>query len=78
MALPEGAVDVHSDGGGVEMRGNNVQLLDFGDFGNSLFGGGCVLAVRSAQNAGKEVAAELARYARNPPPDVKLAGSNRS
>jgi len=25
----------------------------------SLFGGGCVLAVRSAQNAGKEVAAEL-------------------
>ena len=39
-ALPEGAVDVHSDGGGAEMRGNNVQLLDFGDFGNSLFGGG--------------------------------------
>ena len=38
----------------------------------SLFGGGCVLAVRSAQNAGKEVAAELARYARNPAPDVVL------
>src|SRR6201986_5575025 len=38
----------------------------------SLFGGGCVLAVRSAQNAGKEVAAELARYVRNPAPDVVL------
>src|ERR1700759_4518349 len=38
----------------------------------SLFGGGCVLAVRSAQNAGKEVAAELARYVKNPAPDVVL------
>jgi DNA polymerase-3 subunit delta len=36
----------------------------------SLFGGGCVLVVRSAQNAGKEVAAELAAWARNPAPDV--------
>ena len=38
----------------------------------SLFGGGCVLVVRSAQNAGKEVAAELAACARNPAPDVVL------
>jgi DNA polymerase III subunit delta len=38
----------------------------------SLFGGGCVLVVRSAQNAGKEVAAELAAWARNPAPDVVL------
>src|ERR1700758_5390889 len=38
----------------------------------SLFGGGCVLAVRSAQNAGKEVGAELVRYAGNPAPDVVL------
>ena len=38
----------------------------------SLFGGGCVLAVRSAQNASKEVAAELARYAKNPAPNVVL------
>jgi DNA polymerase-3 subunit delta len=36
----------------------------------SLFGGGCVLVIRSAQNAGKEVAAELVRYTRNPAPDV--------
>ena len=40
VALPEDAVEVHSDDGGAEMRGRNVQLLDFGDFGNSLFGGG--------------------------------------
>src|SRR5271166_3731281 len=38
----------------------------------SLFGGGCVLVVRAAQNASKEVAAELARYAKNPAPDVVL------
>jgi DNA polymerase III subunit delta len=38
----------------------------------SLFGSGCVLVVRSAQNAGKEVAAELAAWARNPAPDVVL------
>jgi len=38
----------------------------------SLFGGGCVLVIRSAENAGKEVAAELARYAADPAPDVSL------
>jgi DNA polymerase-3 subunit delta len=38
----------------------------------SLFGSGCVLAVRSAQNAGKDVAAELAACVRNPAPDVVL------
>src|SRR5271165_2046103 len=37
----------------------------------SLFGG-CVLVLRAAQNASKEVAAELARYATNPAPDVVL------
>lgn len=40
VALPDDAVDVHSDDAGAEMRGSNLQLLDFGDFGNSLFGGG--------------------------------------
>jgi DNA polymerase III subunit delta len=38
----------------------------------SLFGGGCVLVVRSAQNASKEVAAELAGYMMNPAADVVL------
>ena len=38
----------------------------------SLFGGGCVLVVRSAQNVSKDVAAELTRYAANPAPDTVL------
>jgi DNA polymerase-3 subunit delta len=38
----------------------------------SLFGGGLVVVVRAAQNASKDVAAELARYVRNPAPDVVL------
>jgi len=38
----------------------------------SLFGGGCVVIVRSAQDASKEVAAELARYAAAPEPEVVL------
>jgi DNA polymerase-3 subunit delta len=38
----------------------------------SLFGGGSVVVVRAAQNAGKEVAAELARYAARPAPDAVL------
>jgi hypothetical protein len=39
MALPEDAVEVNP-GGGAEMRGTNLQLLDFGNIGNALFGGG--------------------------------------
>jgi DNA polymerase III subunit delta len=38
----------------------------------SLFGGGSVVVVRSAQNASKDVAAELARYTKNPAPDAIL------
>jgi DNA polymerase III subunit delta len=38
----------------------------------SLFGGGCALVLRSAQNAAKEVAAELVAYAAHPAPDVSL------
>ncbi|MBV9095502.1 MAG: DNA polymerase III subunit delta [Streptosporangiaceae bacterium] len=38
----------------------------------SLFGGGCVLVVRSAQNASKDVTAELTRYLASPPGDVVL------
>ena len=36
----------------------------------SLFGGGSVVIVRNAQNTGKDVAAVLARYARQPAPDA--------
>ena len=38
----------------------------------SLFGGGSVIVVRAAQNASKDVAAELVRYAASPAPDVVL------
>ena len=38
----------------------------------SLFGGSLVVVIRAAQNASKDVAAELARYVRNPAPDVVL------
>ena len=43
----------------------------------SLFGSGCVLVVRSAQNAGKDVAAELAACVRNPAPNVVLVADPR-
>jgi DNA polymerase III subunit delta len=38
----------------------------------SLFGGGIVVVIRAAQNAAKEVAGELTRYAASPVPDVSL------
>src|SRR5262249_42925136 len=38
----------------------------------SLFGGGGLVVVRWVQDAGKDVAAELARYAAAPAPDVAL------
>jgi DNA polymerase-3 subunit delta len=38
----------------------------------SLFGGGCVVIVRGAQDAGKDLAAELVRLATSPVPDVVL------
>ena len=38
----------------------------------SLFGGGCVLVVRSAQNVSKDVAAELTGYPAHPAPDAVL------
>src|SRR6202030_3407245 len=61
--------------------GGDVHDLDAAELGPgelesltspSLFGGGCVLVLRAAQNASKEVAAELGRYAKNPAPDVVL------
>jgi DNA polymerase III subunit delta len=38
----------------------------------SLFGGGSVVVVRSAQDAGKEITAELTRLAKSPAPEVFL------
>jgi DNA polymerase-3 subunit delta len=59
--------DVH-DLEGSELGAGELESLT----SPSLFGGGCVVVVRSAQNAGKDAAAELVRYARNPAPDVVL------
>src|SRR6185437_7541036 len=48
----------------------------------SLFGGGCVVVIRDAHNAGKDVSDELTRLAAEPPPDVRLvvthAGGRRA
>ena len=38
----------------------------------SLFGGGAVVIVRNAQNAGKEIAADLAKYTASPAPDAAV------
>ena len=47
----------------------------------SLFGGGGVVVIRAAQDAGKDVADDIARYAASPEPDVVLivahAGGNK-
>jgi DNA polymerase-3 subunit delta len=59
--------DVH-DTQGSELGAGELALLT----SPSLFGGGLVVVVRAAQNASKDVAAELARYVRNPAPDVVL------
>jgi len=39
-ALPENAVKVNLGDGSAVMQATNLSVLDFGDFGNSLFGGG--------------------------------------
>jgi DNA polymerase III subunit delta len=59
--------DVH-DREGAELGPGELEALT----SPSLFGGGCVVVIRSAQDAGKEVAGELARYAASPAPDVAL------
>jgi len=38
----------------------------------SLFGGGCVVVIRSAQDAGKDLSAELVKLTRSPAPEVFL------
>ena len=59
--------DVH-DREGAELGQGELDSLT----SPSLFGGGCVVVIRSAQDASKEVAGELARYAARPAPDVAL------
>jgi DNA polymerase III subunit delta len=61
------AGDVH-DLDGAALGAGELDLLT----SPSLFGGGSVVVIRAAQNAAKDVAAELTRYAASPPPDVSL------
>jgi len=64
------------DGSGIDVHQVDAAALAAGDLANltapSLFGGGCVVVVRSAQDAGKELVAELGRLAKSPPPEVFL------
>jgi len=39
-ALPEDSVEVDFDEGSAEMSASNVHVIDFGNIGNALFGGG--------------------------------------
>jgi DNA polymerase-3 subunit delta len=57
--------DVHETEGGDLTAGELASLTS-----PSLFGGGSVVVVRNAQNAAKDVAAELARFAKAPAPDA--------
>ncbi|HEY2690521.1 MAG TPA: DNA polymerase III subunit delta [Streptosporangiaceae bacterium] len=62
-----GAPDVH-DVRAAELKAGDLAGLT----APSLFGGGCLVIVRSMQDAIKDVAAELARQAAQPGPDVVL------
>ena len=64
---PDGGPDIHDVRAADLSPGEFTQLT-----APSLFGGGCLVVVRSAQDAGKEVAAELTRYAAAPVPEVVL------
>jgi DNA polymerase III subunit delta len=72
---PAGAAE--AEGG----SGADVHEVAAGDLGPgaltqltapSLFGGGCAVVVRAAQDAGKDVSAEILRLAESPAPDVTL------
>ncbi len=63
------------DGGG-DLHDLEASALGVGEINAltspSLFGGGSTVIVRNAQNAGKEIAAELTKYAKAPAPDAAV------
>jgi len=63
------------DGGG-DLHDLEAAALGVGEINAltspSLFGGGSTVIVRNAQNAGKEIAAELTKYAKAPAPDAAV------
>ncbi len=64
------------DGGDVDVHVATAAGLPAGELSAltapSLFGGGCVVVLRGAHDAGKDLAAEVTRLAQAPPPDVFL------
>jgi DNA polymerase-3 subunit delta len=67
MAAGDDGGDVHDVDASALAAGELTTLTS-----PSLFGGGCVVIVRGAQNAAKDIAAELAKYAAAPSPDAAL------
>jgi DNA polymerase III subunit delta len=65
-AAPGDAAPAASDVRAADLKPGDLQTLT----APSLFGGGCVVVIRSVQDASKDVAAELGRYAAAPAPDV--------
>ncbi len=63
----DGGGDLHELEGAALTPGELASLTS-----PSLFGGGAVVIVRNAQNAGKESAADIARYAAVPAPDAAV------
>ncbi len=63
----EGGPDIHDVPAG-ELSAGELTMLT----APSLFGGECVIVIRSAQDANAAVAAELGKLAADPPPDVRL------
>jgi DNA polymerase-3 subunit delta len=75
VAQARAAMEQAGDGGG-DLHDLEASALGQGELASltspSLFGGGSTVIVRNAQNAGKEIAAELARYAARPAPDAAV------
>jgi DNA polymerase III subunit delta len=75
VAAARAAMAAAGDGGG-DVHDVDASALTPGELATltspSLFGGGCVVIVRGAQNAAKEIAAEIAKYAAAPAPDAVL------
>ena len=75
VASARAAMAEAGDGGG-DLHEMDASALAPGELTTltspSLFGGGCVVILRRAQDAGKDVAAELAKYTAAPAPDAVL------
>lgn len=67
VGIGDGGLDVHEVTAATLAPGELTTLT-----APSLFGGGCLVVIRSAQDAGKDVTVELVRLAASPAPDVSL------